>query len=199
MKKSEKVLTEYHKRNDELIKGIDDLKKEVAKERTQLEESKQQYEDYVGAGMDDKADDLLDDMEALEQSIKRKSRRLETKQRLQKKAHLDNVIGTLSHAKRIKEDFQDEVKKNDDTISKLFTELENALDERKRITADFEDIYNQYIEIKENNRPSDEQGLREYNQLIRPFQVYATPPEFISAGNDLKIQMNVFKKNMRGK
>lgn len=198
MRQSEKVLSEYHKRENELSQGIADLKREIQQERKQLDDNKQKYESYVVEGEDDKADKLMDDIETLETSIKRKSKRLETKQRLEKKANLDNVAGTLDHVPHIKDEFADEIKENDDTISKLFDELETALDERKALSEEFKDIYEQFIDIRDANKPDNDEDLKEFIDLVKPTRIGHTAPALVSDAPLLRNQIKAFKKEIGG-
>lgn len=196
MLQSEKVVQNYYDRINELNNANSRLAAEIKQERNSLAAANERYTEHVKQGEDDQADDLIEDMEALEQSIKKKSKRLETKKSLEEGAHMEEALKALSHVSKIKNDFSKDVADSDERLKALLIDIDKELEHRQSIDQQYKGIYTDFIQIKDDNEPEDKDDRTEFRNLIKPFRMHYTAPNLIGDNVNLSLAVKAHKKHL---
>lgn len=195
MLQSEKIIENYYNRIKELNDANRKLAAEIAQHKRDLTAANEQYTELVKEGKDDQADDLIEDIEALEQSIKKKSKRLDTKKSLEEGAQLEEAYKALAHVPNIKNEFADDVAESNERLKTLLIDVNKELEHRKTVNEDYSDVYMDFVRIDDMAKPEDKEKRKEYHRR-RGVQLYSTAPSLVSDNVDLSLSVKAKLKQL---
>lgn len=195
--KSADVIKNYYARKSEIENSNSELAAEIKADEARYTALNEQYKEYVRTGKDNEADTLLDDIQSLESTIKKKDTRLKTKRSLVGETLRETALETLAYAKNVKDEYQPELDKIDNKVVSLLAEVNELLNIKSDKIEEYNEEYSKYVKIYDDITRIPDDKAKEFIAAARngsKFRSVAPSVSRLNSEIDIKLLSNKYNK-----